>query len=271
MEERIRIPSRERGRCIYGLLTLPKKPSKKVIILVHGMTAWMNDGKNRSCAKYFAQRGWATLRFNLYGYQEDAGTMDRLSLEDNSADIDTMIAYCKKRGFTSISVAGHSLGWINILLAKLKGVKAAVSWDGPDLTSVRDVGFFGKYNKAVKGYIVDWGVRHIFGSMLHHGLKNFPSPEKIYSRFPVPFLIIAAGSGPYNGAAKPECRFAKVPWKYLEIKGASHNFEEEGKEEELIRETFKWCKRWSAARKPATPSLGKNRSAKAKRALAFEN
>ena len=204
----------------------------------------MNDGKNRSCAKYFTKRGWAALRFDLYGYQEDAGTLDKLKMSDNAADIDVMIAYCKRCGYRSICVAGHSLGWPNILLAKLKGVKAIISWDGPDANNLREIKRFGRFIPAIKGYILDWGTRHIFGRKLVRELQSFPSAKSLVGKIKIPMLIIAAGKGPYNGAARDYCKHSKGPSKYIEVQGASHNFEEEGKEEILIRETFAWCRKW---------------------------
>ncbi|MBN8548572.1 MAG: alpha/beta hydrolase [Deltaproteobacteria bacterium] len=246
MEIKLRIQSRQRGRYLYGLLTCPPRSTKKVIIVVHGMTGWMNDGKNRACAKFFTKRGWATLRFDLYGYQDDAGTFDKLGMRDNAADINTMVSHCKKLGFNSICLAGHSLGWPNILLANLKGVKAIISWDGPDPDSLRDVRSFGKYNAAVGGYIVDWGTRHIIGRKLTQELRKFPTAKSLVGGVKTPMLVIAAGDGPYHGAARIYCESTDGPNKFLEIPGASHNFAEEGKEEVLIRETFAWCRKWGS-------------------------
>ena len=247
MEQRFRISAADKKHKLYGLLTAPDKKTDKVIIVVHGMTGWAHEGKSRQCVKYFVKRGWAGMRFSLYGFEDDAQTFDELTIADHARDIEQVIKYARRKGFKQICIAGHSLGWPSILLADLSHITAIVSWDGTIPEYVRDCSW-GRFNRSVNGYVVDWGVRHVFGQRMKDEALNFPLAEELVGSNEVPMCLIMAEDCLNHPRAKAYCEHTAGPSKYIVIEGASHNFEEEGKEELLIRETFKWCKRWAEKR-----------------------
>lgn len=243
METRVKITAATGKHKIYGLLTQRSKDTKKILVVIHGLTGWAHEGKNRACVKHFVERGWAGLRVSLYGPEDDARRLVQVGISDHARDIERIIRYCRRRGFKQICLAGHSLGWPSILLADLSDVAAVVSWDGTTPDELKTL-TYGRYKDAVKGYVIDWGVRFVFGRKMRKEFESFRSIPELMRGFTTPMCLIMASKCVNHPKAKDYCKYSEGPSQYILIKGASHNFEEEGKEEALIKGTFEWCQRW---------------------------
>lgn len=113
-----------------GLLYMPEKPTKKVVVWVHGMntgvfynTTWIN-----ALGKALTERGIAFFAFNNRGADNDkrlrlaeeaipdeeggrfqGGTYFE-KIADCVADIDGAVEWLRERGFEEFYLAGHSTG-----------------------------------------------------------------------------------------------------------------------------------------------------------------
>ena len=70
-EERVFFKN-SRGHRLVGVLHSPKKPTVNAIVICHGYAS-NKTGKAKKLARFFAQHGYAALRFDFTGCGESAG------------------------------------------------------------------------------------------------------------------------------------------------------------------------------------------------------
>lgn len=228
------------GKTINGILR--GSIQKPVILIVHGFCGNMNEAMHYNAARYFEAQGFSSFRFNLYSWKKENRKLHECTLATHGADIDTVIAFLKSKGAKHVYAVGHSYGFPSILHAKNKDIEALVSWDG----SVLPRNSFEKLpsiSKPIKGKFIDEGYFVVMGEKMakEEGMVNSKQLLKRFDR-PTKFITI-----PKNGnLAGSKKLFASMPQpkELVVIKGASHNFTEEGKQEELYKETVSWFKKF---------------------------
>lgn len=152
-----------------------------------------------------------------------------------------VVHYLHVHGARKIFLVGHSFGWPSILHAKNRNFSAVAAWDGSMLPYSRKV--FAKRSINPKGRIFDEGYWVIMGERMADDSYSFDSWASI-KKFDKPIAFITVDSntkGNMNGNKKMYAA-AQGKKKLVIIKGAAHNFAEEGKEEELYAATVKWFK-----------------------------
>lgn len=229
------------GKNIDGLLR--GSINRPLILLVHGLCGHMNEAMHYNAARYFEKEGFSSFRFNLYSWQKANRKLHDCTLKTHGADISQVIKFLKAKGAKKIFAVGHSYGFPSILHANPKDIQAIVSWDGSVLPRR---GFRGlpKITKPVKGRILDEGYLTIMGEAMT-GEEGRVDSAKLVKDFDRPIKLIGAGG---EGNARVSKKLFKSITQSKEltiIKGANHNFTEEGKQEELYRETVDWLKKWS--------------------------
>lgn len=109
---------------LQGLLHQPDKPTKNLILHIHGMSG--NFYENRfldAMASVFTANNWAFLTPNTRGHDSIAdipiaGNIEKYARKGNAfekfeecvLDIKCWIDFAEKKGFTNIVLQGHSLG-----------------------------------------------------------------------------------------------------------------------------------------------------------------
>lgn len=114
---------------LKGTLSIPKKKTKKAILMISGSGPTDRNGnsalglKNNSLkmvAQSFAESGFAVLRFDKRGIAESKGAVEDLSkvvFDDFIVDTNAWIDFLKEQGYKEIIIAGHSQGSLVGILA----------------------------------------------------------------------------------------------------------------------------------------------------------
>lgn len=114
---------------LQGLLHEPEKPTKNLILHIHGMSG--NFYENRfldAMASTFTDNNWAFLAPNTRGHDfiadlPVAGSKEKFrrignifeKFEECVLDIKCWLDYAEKKGFTNIVLQGHSLGCAKVV------------------------------------------------------------------------------------------------------------------------------------------------------------
>lgn len=226
---------------MYGVLTTPPKKSGALLIFVHGFTGHKNEHIFYNGARFFAKRGMATFRFDLYSGEKGGRTLTDCGISTHAADTDTVVRFFRKK-FRKIFVAGHSLDGLTIMRTDTNAVDGIVLWDSSRRSSAQDEKDF-KYNICLGAYTMSWGTEFLVSKKMHEEWLNFPKPKAAVANINKPIKIIVAGNGMLIRTGKEHFKYAKEPKEFSVIQGASHNFDENGTAQKLFAETHKFLKK----------------------------
>jgi pimeloyl-ACP methyl ester carboxylesterase len=240
MEKQLGIRTKD-GKIIRGILRGPV--SKPVIVLVHGLAGDMNQAMHYNAARYFEQHGFSSLRFNLYDWHKDARKLHQCTFSTHGDDIDTVLAYLKSRRAKQIFIAGHSYGFPSILHAKRQSFKAVASWDGSLLP--RNHADTPQKSIKPKGCLIDFGYSVVVGERMARDSKKIDTIELLqHFEQPISFITVDDDlDGNLSGGREMHEAF-KGKKELVIIKGAHHNFSEEGKQEQLYAAAVRWFTRF---------------------------
>lgn len=240
MEKEVRIPTSQR-KFIYGKLRGSLK--QPLVIFVHGLGAWMEMHLYYNGSRYLEKHGFASFRFNLYGYEKDARKLGECTLKTHALDLDTVIEYFRKKGVKKIFVVGHSYGGPTILFSKKKDFDGVVFWDASygDPLSFENV----KYNKELDAFIAVWNFGIVLNKkMVQEGKTLKQKEEQLIQEIRVPIKIIVAGKGLLVTGGKEYYQLANEPKELAIVQGADHIFAKGDTLEVLLKETLSWLQRY---------------------------
>lgn len=243
MEKEITIRTPDK-KIIYGILR--GSLHRPVVVLVHGLAGHMNEAMHYNAARYFERQGFSSFRFGLYSWQKGARKLHECTFSTHGGDIDTVLEYLESHGAKKIFLAGHSFGWPSILQTKHRSFKAVAAWDGSILpTNHVDVPM---RSRKPKGRIIDEGYFVIIGERMakdSHAIKSLPLIRKFEQ--PIAFITVNNNVNGNISGAKIMFKAARKPKALVVIKGATHTFWEDGKQEELYAATIRWFKQFAAS------------------------
>lgn len=225
------------NKIIYCKLNYKKLPAGKLIVFVHGLTGDMHEHIFFNAVKFFAARGFSTLRFNFYSSEQNARKLEECTLATHVEDLDLIVDKTFHE-YDKVYVVGHSLAGPVILQSKLLNViDKVVLWD-PTLSFDWVVKKY-RFNKELGVYFKRSSWYKPLGQEMFNELQNLDI-LKLYKNTQVPTKVIIAGENMYS-SVKPLLK-AVVNNNVLvtELQGASHNFDEEGTEEALFHATLDW-------------------------------
>jgi pimeloyl-ACP methyl ester carboxylesterase len=170
--------------------------------------------------------------------------MHECTFSTHGKDIDTVLGYLRKHGAKKIFIAGHSYGFPSILHSKDRTFLAVASWDGSILPT-NNIDVPARVNKP-KGRLLNEGYFVLSSEQMavdSHAIKTLPMVMKLGK--PTIFITVDTdGFGNLSGA-KRMFKITKKPKELVVIKGGTHCFTEDGKEEELYAATVKWFKKYN--------------------------
>lgn len=239
MEKNVKIRTADK-KTIDGILRGPFK--QNMIVLVHGLCGNMNEAMHYNAARFFEKHGFATFRFNLYSWGKNNRKLHECTLKTHGQDVDTVLQYLKTKGTKTVFIVGHSYGFPSILHSKSKDLSAIVSWDGSCLPHDH----FDKLKevKQPKGRVLDEGFLAIMGEKMVREASKSSSVELLKRiTVPVKYITVSGKSGNHV-VSKKMYKVTRGKKELKVIRGATHNFTEEGKQEELYMATLDFLKKF---------------------------
>lgn len=242
MEREVKIRTRD-GKTIYGMLRGNLR--RPVIVFVHGLTGHMDEHTYYDGVRFFERHGFSSFRFNLYDWRKGARLLHECTLQTHADDLDRIIEWLRDHSARKVFVIGHSYGGPTILRSRRRNFDAVVLWDPSYGHSLTFTG--AKYVKGLKGSIAIWGIGYLIGNAMVREARQMTArkSEGLIRGIHVPIKIIAAGKGELLKGSKRYYAAANPPKAFAIIRGADHNFNYEGNQESLFRETLAWLKCWS--------------------------
>ncbi len=112
------------GNKIAGVLHEPKTKTDKIVIISHGFTSDKDRPRHITIAELLANNGFAVLRFDFGGCGESYESSVTVSGEIE--DLNSVIGFVKKQGYTKIGLIGNSLGGLVSLKVYSDVIKSMV-------------------------------------------------------------------------------------------------------------------------------------------------
>ena len=115
MTKQVEITNRS-GHVLRGIVNIPDEGSRfPAIINVHGFTGNKSGYKNiyTHTARFLAENGFASVRFDLYGNGESDGEFEDMTFTGILHDIEDIINWTKQQDFANpdkIILSGQSMG-----------------------------------------------------------------------------------------------------------------------------------------------------------------
>ena len=221
--------------------------SQPLVIVVHGLPCSIMEGLYERACFWFAEHGYATYRFNLYGWQKDARQLMNCTLTTHANDLDVIVAHFRRKGHKKVFVIGHSFGGPTIFLSKQQAFDAAVLWDpsyGLSFTK-KNYGYpGGKFVKALNGYVMPWGANVVLSKAMARQIDELDW-DALSETFQKPLKIFAAEKGVLVKGCQRYLEAANQPKALTVVKGATHYFDNTPRmQERLFAASEKWLKKF---------------------------
>lgn len=239
---------------LVGAWELPKNPTQKAIILVHGITVDKNeDGIFSELAKLLKENGYAVFRFDFRGHGESQGnSIDMIitgELKDLQAAIELVNKDYKELGLLGASFGG-SIGSLYISKNKDK-FKCLCLWNPilnydhtfltPTLPWLKDKKEQMKKDLEEKGWTEIGSRKFKLGKRLFEEMKRF-YPYQSLREIDMPILIIHGDRDTHVSYedSKKYVDYLKQG-KLITIEGAEHGFQDNKEHRErVLEETLKF-------------------------------
>jgi pimeloyl-ACP methyl ester carboxylesterase len=94
---------------------------------------------------------------------------------------------------------------------------------------------------------IDWGIPMLVSESYIRDAKNLTPPRalSLVEDWNVPLKIVSAGKGILVPGARKYLSHVHAAKEHVIIPAAGHNFNEEGTEQQLFRETLAWFRKFS--------------------------
>jgi len=210
-----------------------------MVVLVHGLTGDMEEYIHVRLARLLNEEGFSVIRFNQYGDQPRARRFHNSTIRQHVSDTREVLAYAIKEGYSTIVLAGHSLGSPVAIAAADAPVKGLILIDptGRPTDRIKD---WHTYDAEHKISYLNWSRRIILGEGWIEDAKSFPDSYLQFANVACPVQIIAAERAEQMEYCK---RYREAHPRHPVIQvvpNATHCFSEEGTTEALCSTISSW-------------------------------
>lgn len=191
----LNIPIPDTDKTIHGRLR--EVEGAPIVVFVHCLTANKNTTEYYVGARFLEEAGYATYRFGLYGWEDDARRLLECTVDTHADDLDLVISTLKDRfpGRPVVAI-GHSLGGMTIMSSKARGYDAVVLWEPThaDCWDERELADeYTKWEPALGLYRYIGGVDELVSREYLESYR-FRDCDSLAEDFPVPMLTILGGT-----------------------------------------------------------------------------
>lgn len=248
------------GTKLVGAWHFPRKPTKKAVVLAHGITVNKDeDGIFIDQAELLKNKGFAVLRFDFRGHGESGGVSIEMTINGEINDLAAAVNEVENRGFGKTGLLGASFGGgiASLYTAKNQDkIKCLCLWNPvldydhvllnpitPWLSSkIQQM----KKDLEKKGW-TELGERKFkIGKALVEEMER-TFPYRAMKKIKIPTIIIHGDRDtyvPYEDSKK-YLQNLKGPSKLITIKGAEHGFHDVKKHAQIaLRETLRFFQRF---------------------------
>jgi pimeloyl-ACP methyl ester carboxylesterase len=251
VEKRVLIPSGE-DKKLHGDFFFAKEEKLKekppILIMCHGFTGDKSEwGRFPETAKALNKEGYDVLTFDFSGSGENE--REPVNLTKQARDLENVWSWVKNQGYSKIAVLGLSFGGLTIVKANLPEIITTILWAPPLLlhTTGDQTEWFKDIDKGpveipssgdFDPIIIDMSfVMDVGNFRIRPALKKHTTPT----------LLVQGTTDEKVPLELSKKAFSLMPQdenhKFVEIKGASHDFEENHLQE-FIKETINWLKKY---------------------------
>lgn len=125
-EQKIEIPIPDTDLHINGVLR--GDWSQPLVIMMHGLGGSHAQILQYLGAHYFGELGFATLRLNMYDFDEGTRDLRDCTVAVHAADFEVVVEFVRAKGVPKVFAEGHSYGGLTILRSKAT-LDGALLWD----------------------------------------------------------------------------------------------------------------------------------------------
>jgi len=229
------------GKYLYAKLS--GDIHQPLFIMVHGLAVDMKHGLYTQAVKWFSKKRYATLRFNLYGDEDDMRNMIDTTLAIHAEDIDLVVKHARQIGFKKVYIAGHSYGAASILMTKDLDVDKISLWDPSYKISFKnslDNKDVSTFIEKSNGYMMHWPKPVLIGKDMANEAESL-NWDTLAENIKTPMQIIYASNGHLEKGSRHYLNAATVEKEIVEIAGATHLFDDSDEvREKLFMETERW-------------------------------
>lgn len=220
--------------------------SKKLVIIVHGLTAEYMFGLCKMGQEYFTANGFDTYLYNVYSDEEKDGKRPRalygnLTLRRQVEDITDIFNHFKSK-YDEIYLIGHSYGGITLVWANLPATAVSL-WDPTYISET-----WGKRIIRKEGLpFISWegGALYLVNEdMVNEGIDIFKTdkkPAEWAKQVTAPTQINKSES--FKNGNEKYADYIKT--SELLVYKTDHNFSEPDPRKALCDATLSWFGKWS--------------------------
>jgi pimeloyl-ACP methyl ester carboxylesterase len=237
MEKEIQFQTPD-SHIIYGTLNSMGR-GQRLLIFAHGLSGNSREHQYFNAPKSFNAHGIDTFRFDFYSRRPMGRQLGGCTISTHVKDLAIVIEGFSR--YKEIFLAGHSVGAIVAIRAATPMVSKIVLWDPSawhgSLEDKRCA-----WNEGLGKYILSWGLEIMLSREFISEWQETADVGSLARSISRPCKLIFAGKHTSHAAWKPHLSSIIPEHEHHVVKGASHQFLEEGSEEELFLETLKFLK-----------------------------
>ena len=224
---------------IHGYLHRASDQSRPIVVLVHGLTGHMDEYIHVRLGRLLSKEGFSVIRFNQYGDEPRARKFHDSTISKHVSDTKDVIAYAIKEGYSTIVLAGHSLGSPVAIAATGESVSGLILIDptGRPADRIKD---WQTYDAEYNVSYLDWSRRIILGERWIEDAISFPDSYLQFASITCPVQIIAAERADQMKYCERYREVHPVHPVIEVVPNATHCFPEEGATEGLGSMISKW-------------------------------